>query len=169
MSYPPLLYPVELSDLPGAPFSDAVVLLAGERIRDECGWHIAPSVTETLTVDVDCGRAFLPSMRVTAVSAVRDVTGTSPVVIPASAWRWRKTITAVDISRCGVETIEVDITHGYDTCPTALLGRAAELARRIGRGGDVRSEQVGGVAYSYAAGATDDDAALLKYALPVIA
>lgn len=170
MTYPPLLYPTDLNGLPGAPFSDEVTAAAAERVRDECGWHIAPVVTETVEVSVkESGVIVLPTRRLVNVTAIRDVTDTTPVALTLSDWRWK----ANGVMKCsawsrGCRDLEVDISHGYDTCPSGLLGRAADLARRSGRGSDVRSEQVGSVAYSYA-GSGGDDAALSKYALPVIA
>lgn len=154
MTIGPLLYASELDGFAGAPFTDVAVGAVGERIRDACHWHVAPVVTETLTVDSRGGTVLaLPTLRLTAVSAVRDVTGTTPVTIDSATYRW--SVNGTLIRRhwlCwppGPRAVEVDVTHGYTKCPTALLEWAAEMLRMSGRGGEVRSEQVGGVSFTY--------------------
>jgi hypothetical protein len=150
----PLVEGYHLNGLVGAPFDPEVVFNAGDVIRDRCGWHVAPVVTETLTVDSDGGRwLILPTRRLTAVTAIRDVTRQSPVTL--EGWRWTATGT---IERTGswarwpkgLRAVEVDVTHGYPECPTALIEWAAELCRSATRGNEVRTETVGGVSVGYA-------------------
>ena len=169
MTYPPLLWAFELTGFPGAPFEDALVEAAGERVRDECGWHIAPVVSETVTVDIrESGRAVLPTLRLVNVTAVRDVSGSSPVTLPLSAWRWRRS----GILECGTwsrgrRTLEVDISHGYDRCPPALLDSVAQRLRS--GSGAVLREQVGDVSVSYSGGVSSAAGAASKYVLAGIA
>jgi hypothetical protein len=108
---PALVTPEDLIDFPGAPYAWPVVESASEAVRAEAGWHIAPSVTETLTVDSDGGRIlFLPTMLLTEVSEVRDVSGETPRVITG----WRKSRTGMLIHPggwpTGFEVIEVDLS-----------------------------------------------------------
>ena len=162
----PLLWSSDLDSFEGAPFADGRVLIAGEQIRAACGWHVAPLVTETLRLDVDSPTLtlVLPSKRVTAISAVRDMTGAAPVAITGFAWS-RNGLLTLSGGRwpCGLGAIEVDLTHGYDACPADLLDWAAQLARTAGRDSAIRSESVGSVAYTYAGETTVDHPLAEKY------
>lgn len=165
----PLLQPADLDDFAGAPFSDALVLAAGESIRSGAGWHIAPSVTETVTVDSTFGPfLFLPTLFLTAVTAVRDVTDPdNPVTL--DGWSSAPTVRfrAGCLRRnwswpCGV--LEVDIVHGYDMCPSDLMAVAAQLCREAKRGGEVARLVVGGVQRDFTGTAAPD--AVARYTLP---
>lgn len=120
----PLLSPTQLEEL-GAERDRLIEMrLDGviQDIRDYCGWHIAPSVTETLTVDGPGLRTLLlPSLRITAVAAVTQ-DGTA---VPATEWEWSEL--GMLRHRSGVWTdrwrgITVTLTHGYDTAPAGVLG-----------------------------------------------
>ncbi len=82
-------------------------------IRDYCGWHVAPSILEVITLDGPGGRTLLvPSMRIQAVrrvvSAGRDVTSEvkwgprSGVMRLASGWS------------CDPGDITVELVHGFE-------------------------------------------------------
>lgn len=117
-----LAQPVELADFPGAPFTQGVVDSAVGAVRLEAGWHIAPQVTETIKVHGSGGTMLiLPTLRLTTVTEVRDVSGDTPVVLGG----WRKSTKGI-LTRdagwpCGIEVIEVDLTHGYTTTPPELF------------------------------------------------
>lgn len=145
MATPPLLTASDLTGFAGSPFTEDQAKRAGEDIRAEAGWHIAPSVTETVVVDSDGGRyLFLDTLYLTSVTAVRDVTNTSPVVV--TDYRVHKTarFRAGILDRPGgwpVGVLELDIVHGYDLCPAPLLQAAAAIARASrgdGASGSVR-------------------------------
>ncbi|WP_137843856.1 hypothetical protein [Microbacterium sp. 2FI] len=85
---------------------------ATQSIRSECGWHVAPVITETLVLDGRGGVALLlPSQRVEAVTLVKndgvDVTSRvkfsrrTGVMTLASGWS------------CDLGSIEITLTHGY--------------------------------------------------------
>lgn len=124
----PLAVAADLSEY--GTFSDDAVEAAGESIRSETGWHIAPTATETLVLDSEGGYALmLPTLHLIEVTEVRDVSGDTPAIITG----WRKSVAGMLILpygrwAVGAETIEVDIEHGYETCPLELL---PVLARRI--------------------------------------
>ena len=121
-----LVDPADLADYPGAPFSQAIVDSAVAALRSDCGWHIAPVLTETVTADgSDTTLLFLPTLRLVSVSAVRDVTRTAPVTLTG----WRKAGPGM-LTRdfgwpCGYEAIEVDLVHGYEETPAELLPAVA--------------------------------------------
>lgn len=155
---PELFSVADLADFPGAPFPHGILTSVTRRIRDECGWHIAPSIQQTVTVYTKrSGIVVLPTRLLTDVAGVRDVSWSTSVTLSVDNWRWDSS--GVLRHRLGWppgRTLEVDITHGYDQCPESLLSWAAEMARRTGRSGtDVRSETTGpfSVAYGGALGA----------------
>lgn len=149
---PELFSTVDLADFPGAPFPSGILGSVMSRIRDECGWHIAPSIDETVTVHTKAsGIIVLPTRYLTDITGIWDVSWATPVDLPVDNWVWESS--GVLRHRLGYpagRTLEVDITHGYDTCPESLLSWAAELAKRTGRSGtDVRSEATGPFSVSY--------------------
>jgi hypothetical protein len=144
MAMPALVVAADLDDFPGAPFADSVVQSAGETVRAEAGWHIAPEVTETLTVDSDGGRhLLLPTLRLVDVTEIRDVTGNTPRVLT----NWRQSGKGILYREggwpAGLSALEVDLTHGYAECPSALLPAVAAYAQSIKRGGRVTQESLG--------------------------
>lgn len=164
----PLVAPDDLDGFPGAPFAQGIVDAAAGSVRGEAGWHIAPSITETITLDTDGGRyLFLPTMRLTAVSEVRDVTGDAPKVLSD----WRKSRAGM-LYRAGgwpsgLESVEVDLTHGYDACPDELLSviaARAQAARINQAAGNVR---LGSLSISPSGEDTSGhDATVARYTIP---
>jgi hypothetical protein len=160
---PALVSVADLADFPGAPFVETRVESAGEAVRAEAGWHIAPVLTETLTVDGEGGHLlFLPSLRVLEVTEIRDVTYDEPRVITG----WRKSKRGV-IYRAGgwpvgFESIEVDVVHGYAACPAELLPVIAEYTTRR-----VTQESLGSRSVSFA---SDEgarlDSRVARYKIP---
>lgn len=157
----PLVTPAEVTGFPGAPFSSGVVSAAAGQVRDDCGWHIAPVVSETVTLDTGRGTvAILPSLQVVSVSTVRTEDG-------AIIEGWRVRPNGVLRRASGwPEVIVVDFTHGYEVCPPGLLSVVAERARQI-RGGGVKSESLSGRSVSLeTAPGSVADGVLSKFMLP---
>lgn len=104
---------------------------ATRSVRDFCGWHVGPSLTETVTVRGDgTASVWLPSMKVTTVASVL-VDGAA--LLPGD-FEWLE---------CGLLTrtygwfnygarIDVDLTHGHDPVPESVtevvMARATRLA-----------------------------------------
>lgn len=116
----------ELSGYPGAPFTPAAISIAISRIREACGWHVAPVIHETLLADGDGSWSqWLPTRHVVAVHSVqvydhgvwRDAEDWDPetgwstygtLYFPASTGhRWP----------LGPRTIKVDLEHGFPVTP----------------------------------------------------
>lgn len=116
MALPDLLQGLPLSDL-----DSYAVAAACEQARLFCDWHIAPSVTETVTVAVRDGVGLLPSLRVTAVTSVNGATAgyswfpDGRVVLEASRWHGAAVVV---------------FTHGYDICPAPVRAAVAQMAAR---------------------------------------
>lgn len=114
-------------------------------VRAYCGWHIAPSRTETVTVEACGGTSLnLPSLYVTEVTAVTD-NGTD-VSLDDFAVR---SYGVLDLygGFWGYRTVEVAMTHGYPGVPpdvTAVVQRVA--ARAISDPG--AAQQVGQVRFA---------------------
>lgn len=121
---------------------------AGEAaVRAWCGWHVAPSATETIQVDSDGARvALLPSLLVTGISEVRDEDG---AIVDASSYRWRKNGVVRGQWACGV-LYEFDITHGYDEMPLELQDVIDKIdADGLEAGAAVQSRTVGPFSETY--------------------
>lgn len=130
MAYPPLTLDSDLAGLPGAPFPTAVIRAAESSVRSEAGWHIAPVVRETVTVEASDPRYLpLPTLRPVTVYSVTDETGTaitgwtvrpgSVLLLPASSW-WT----------CGT-LYTIDLEHGYDSADDLLPVVAARCQRSM--------------------------------------
>lgn len=122
-------------------------------IRRACGWHVAPVITETLTLDGRGGKSLLlPSKRVASIASVvndgQDVTEQvkfsrrAGVLTLASGWS------------CDVGSIEVTLTHGYkseDVPEVAAL--IVTLTKRAATGGGAIAQQgIGPASVRYATG-----------------
>lgn len=125
-----LVQPEDLTGFPGAPFADEIVDAAVLDLRNSLGWHVAPERTETLTLDHEGGRdLILPTRNIVTVTAIRDVSGPTPV--PITEWREASAGFLVGYWPCGISVVEVDLTHGYATTPAdivaAVAGRCSQL------------------------------------------
>lgn len=98
-------------------------------VRGFCGWHIAPSRSETVTVDGSGGQILhVPTLHLTAVtSVVEDGTtvdladlGVYPggYIYRAAGW-------------CGKRrAVVVTMTHGWDAAPAEVTGVVQAVAQR---------------------------------------
>lgn len=91
-------------------------------IREFCGWHVAPVVTEEVTVEGGAGILFLPSLRVSEVASVIDEHGTE-----ITSYRARNGAFLVGpFVPCHDYT--VTMTHGHASMPASILSVAEALA-----------------------------------------
>jgi len=139
---------------------------ACEAARAYCGWHIAPSITDTYTLDgPGSSILMLPSLKVTAVSSVTN-DGTA-VTDP----EWSEAGMVRGCWSCKFRGVVVEMTHGYDVCPPEILGVLQEAASRgvggsaVSQVGQVRMGGVSGVPGA-ASFMLDQKAVLDRYALP---
>ncbi|MGN2634621.1 hypothetical protein ACTD5D_39795 [Nocardia takedensis] len=101
-------------------------------IRDLCGWHIAPSRTDTLILDGPGTRELLlPSTHVTAVASVVEDGAT----LAADQYEWSEVGTlrrraGVWTERC--RAVVVTLTHGYDQAPPGILGVILDVVADAG-------------------------------------
>lgn len=90
-----------------------VLAAASRAVRAYCRWHVAPVVTETVTLDGDgSGRLLLPSLRVRAVTAVRS--GGLAQNLAHITWSRSGLLLSGYLLSGAYRGIEVDLTHGHD-------------------------------------------------------
>jgi hypothetical protein len=121
-------------------------------VQDYCGWHIAPTVTETVTVDGSGAEVQgLPTMYLldlVAVSndgedlAVADVEWSQDGWLKRPGYWWTSKLRGV----------EAEIEHGYPTTPAALVALICDMAKPcLTNTGNVVREQSGGESVAYSA------------------
>ena len=129
-----LAAPADLDGLPGAPFTNDEVDAAVSALRAECGWHIAPMSDDPVTIALDVpwreSWLNLPTLKLVTVDEVR--TTSDDAVVDPNTYQ-------VSMAQGGIRllcgfwpygfgTIEVDFTHGYESCPPDLLPVIASIA-----------------------------------------
>ena len=122
---------------------------AQSAVRRYCGWHVAPSITETVRVDAYGGQVlYLPSKHVTAIASISvdgeavaefDWSEAGTVVLRSGSWPDRP------------GAVQVDLTHGWpvDDVPevAALILAVGKRART--QPGVIASQSVNGASVSY--------------------
>jgi hypothetical protein len=98
-------------------------------VRGFCGWHITPSRTETVELRAVGGSVLvLPSLHVTAVTAVTDAT--TPLTVETE-YTWSAAGVLTRLGYWGDGTIvEVEFTHGYDDAPADVEAVVQAVAQR---------------------------------------
>lgn len=111
--------------------AELVLAGASDLIVEYAGWHISPSITETLVVD-GSGTIIqpLPTLRLTDVAAVVE----GGLAVPAANYTWSDNGLLEKI-RFGSWTgqrrgITATITHGWDTPPGWVVTLACAVAGR---------------------------------------
>lgn len=156
-----LIEAADLAYLSGAPFTDEEVDDAVATLRGYLGWHVAPEKTETVTLDVTpCDPVLrLPTRHLVSVDEIRNVS--TGDVIGASGYKVSVPLSRV--RRCyswpsGYAAVEVDMTHGFETCPPELRPILARMIgdSRVGAG-NIKQESLGSwsVTYEGQQGATE--------------
>lgn len=136
----------EVSDLTDYRAGDDATLLrqAQGAIRRYCGWHIAPEVTETLTLDGRGGsHMWLPSLYVTDIVSVTNEGETVDLVDDldwsANGFLWLRGGYWTERPR----QVVVELTHGYGEIPDELIGVAAAWANRMSTSPAYKRETTG--------------------------
>lgn len=148
-----LISPDDMTYLPGAPFTDEEVDAAVAALRGELGWHIAPEQTDTVLLDVaSCDPVLrLPTRHLVSVDEIRNVR--AETVIAASSYEVSTNLGRVRRYAwpTGYGAVEVDMTHGYESCPAELVPiiGTAIVAGRAAAGGDVKQQTAGPFSVTY--------------------
>ncbi|NKS73131.1 hypothetical protein GS966_20035 [Rhodococcus hoagii] len=119
-------------------------------VRGFCGWHIAPSRRETLTIDGNGSSALLlPSLHITEVHSVRENGGELDDVQWSEKGMLRHPTLWTDRWR----GVEVDLTHGYTTAPAEITAAIFDLvAQAVDAGPGQEPEQIGPFKYGASEG-----------------
>lgn len=85
---------------------------ANQAIRTECGWHVAPIITEDLVLDGTGGRALLvPSLRIRQIVSAKS---NGDDVTDQVKFSRRAGVLTLDAGwSCDVGSIELTIEHGF--------------------------------------------------------
>lgn len=124
-------------------------------VRDYCRWQIAPIVTSTFTLDGNGTRVLsLPTMRLTAVSAVRlfgmPLTERIEWADGGFTWSHRGQLYRYEGWPEELRNIEVDCVHGYQFTPDTVRAVALVLAARVIVNPEgLRSKTVGDISRSF--------------------
>lgn len=170
----PLLTPDDF-----ASHADADVLLAAatERVRNYCGWHIAPVITETVEID-GASPLILPTLRLVQIVSIADADDATRTVdlstlrVGSSGVIAIRRDTAYDLRWWLRARVVVTMKHGHDSAPDAedvvmnMVERAQARAKSGLLAGAVQ-HQAGpfGTTLGSASGIylTDDDKATLDH------
>jgi hypothetical protein len=142
----PLVDVADLSEFRGAPFTAVVVGAAADSVRSECGWHVAPSASEVVRLRGGSRVLLLPSLHVTAVASITDGDGNA-----VTGWDWFENGVVELPSSSFPRVVSVTFTHGYESCPQALLPIIAERASAQASG-RIKSEALAGRSVSLEGG-----------------
>jgi hypothetical protein len=175
----PIVIPVDLDAyVSGDP--QTLIDEATTQVRSYCGWHVTPSVTETVTLDASgMATQMLPSLHVTDVATVTY----DGAVLAADDYEWRE-IGVLHLKYDGPNisqlckwslknrSVEVTMTHGYASAPdvAGVILALASRAQSAPGGGFVR--QVGQVSFQAPSGdgggylLESEKAVLDRYKLP---
>lgn len=125
---------------------------ASRIVRDYCGWHIAPSLTVTLTLDSDGGNLLLlPTLKLTDVA---EVIADGCTLDVENDLRWSE-LGVIELRRHrrfpqGYRTVQVAMTHGWATVPASLIAKCVSVAERVqSRTGVTTQETVGGISHMF--------------------
>lgn len=131
------------------PRVEAAIAAASAAVRNECGWHVAPSLECSARLTAEGRLCRIPAGLVTAVSAVREEGAECSQFEARSDGLLRRT--AFRSWTPAWEGVEVEYTAGYDLEAVPDLVQAvasvAEAALAVPSG--VSSESAGGVSVSY--------------------
>ena len=101
---------------------------ACEAVRAFCGWHVAPSVSESVTVDGSGGSVqFLPTLHLTALTSISS----DGVEVTDPEWSAAGMVRGACWSR-KFRGVTATMTHGYDEPPVEVVAVARNLAESAG-------------------------------------
>ena len=125
---PDLVAPARYADLMGGrQMTPAILAAASAAVRNACGWHIAPVITQTLILDGPGGTALvLPTGHLVDLTAV-VVRG---VLLDPLAVEWSADGIVRGNWPARFRSIQVTMQHGYDDTPADLAAIVCSIAAR---------------------------------------
>lgn len=133
---------------------EPAIASASAAIRAYCGWHVAPVLDCSITLDGEAGDIWLPTNALASVTSA--TVGGEDVTVTGSNRRGRVRLAH---KTCGLGNVAIDYVAGYDVaaCPD-LMGVVVQrvMASVAMTTYGVSQETAGGVSISYSGSALSD-------------
>ena len=133
---------------------EPAIASASAAIRAWCGWHVAPVLDCSITLDGEAGDIWLPTNALASVTSAK--VGGEDVNVTGSNRRGRVRLAQ---KTCGLGNVAIDYVAGYDVsaCPD-LMGVVVQrvMASVAMTTYGVSQETAGGVSISYSGSALSD-------------
>ena len=133
---------------------EPAIAAASADIRAWCGWHVAPVLDCSITLDGESGDIWLPTNALASVTSA--TVGGEDVTVTGSNRRGRVRLAH---KTCGLGNVAIDYVAGYDVaaCPD-LMGVVVQrvMASVAMTTYGVSQETAGGVSISYSGSALSD-------------
>ena len=133
---------------------EPAIASASAAIRAYCGWHVAPVLDCSITLDGEAGDIWLPTNALASVTSAK--VGGEDVAVTGSNRRGRVRLAH---KTCGLGNVAIDYVAGYDVaaCPD-LMGVVVQrvMASVAMTTYGVSQETAGGVSISYSGSALSD-------------
>lgn len=133
---------------------EPAIASASAAIRAYCGWHVAPVLDCSITLDGEAGDIWLPTNALASVTSAK--VGGEDVTVTGSNRRGR---VRLEHKACGLGNVAIDYVAGYDVaaCPD-LMGVVVQrvMASVAMTTYGVSQETAGGVSISYSGSALSD-------------
>ena len=133
---------------------EPAIASASAAIRAYCGWHVAPALDCSITLDGESGDIWLPTNALASVTSAK--VGGEDVTVTGSNRRGRVRLAH---KTCGLGNVAIDYVAGYDVaaCPD-LMGVVVQrvMASVAMTTYGVSQETAGGVSISYSGSALSD-------------
>lgn len=133
---------------------ETAIASASAAIRAFCGWHVAPVLDCSITLDGEAGDIWLPTNALASVTSAK--VGGEDVTVTGSNRRGRVRLAH---KTCGLGNVAIDYVAGYDVaaCPD-LMGVVVQrvMASVAMTTYGVSQETAGGVSISYSGSALSD-------------
>lgn len=133
---------------------EPAIAAASAAIRAYCGWHVAPVLDCSITLDGEAGDIWLPTNALASVTSAK--VGGEDVTVIGSNRRGRVRLAH---KTCGLGNVAIDYVAGYDVaaCPD-LMGVVVQrvMASVAMTSYGVSQETAGGVSISYSGSALSD-------------
>lgn len=133
---------------------EPAIASASAAIRAFCGWHVAPVLDCSITLDGEAGDIWLPTNALASVTSA--TVGGEDVTVTGSNRRGR---VRLEHKTCGLGNVAIDYVAGYDVaaCPD-LMGVVVQrvMASVAMTTYGVSQETAGGVSISYSGSALSD-------------
>lgn len=133
---------------------EPAIASASAAIRAWCGWHVAPVLDCSITLDGEAGDIWLPTNALSSVTSAK--VGGEDVTVTGSNRRGRVRLAH---KTCGLGNVAIDYVAGYDVaaCPD-LMGVVVQrvMASVAMTTYGVSQETAGGVSISYSGSALSD-------------